>query len=439
MLNRSKLGREPRGERALLDYRTLESEMHNGDPARQDANDTHEQLSTPVTPPIEPPSHHAVTSTEAGRLEGGVDDMETSDATMRVAAADSSPLVTTATDAPLGPAVRLEPDMRRWTDRRARGLAALVAGVIVLSIALWSLAHQAPSPASTGSAPTPATVVVAPPVFAPVAGPALDILHVLGSKAGLAAPREAIMLPDQQIALVDTGNGRLVILARDGHVVHTTRAGHLVQPFALVSDGTYIYVLDATQATIERYNLKGQFVGELVHRQTLLSDGRGLALASGTLYVANPRSNSITEFELPSGILRHVFTDPGNENGAAGYLQPSDVAVDPEGDVYSTEVDNNIKMRQSTGRFIQRWPIPGFVTIFPVHVLPLSPGRLLASDPSGALLSYVGTNTPTRYPLHLNGKALTNVQPQGLFRLPDGAILVSDALGNRLLVVAPPP
>ncbi len=277
-----------------------------------------------------------------------------------------------------------------------------------------------------------------PVVFAPQAGPALAVVRVIGSGAGLMAPREAIMLPNRWIAVVDTGNGRLVILGQDGRALHATRDGRLTQPFALASDGRSIYVLDAGQAAIERYTLQGRFAGELVHNQVLLSDGRGLAIAPSAIYVANPRANSIVEFALPSGKLRRVFTAPGNNTGATGYTQPSDVAVDPEGDVYSTEVDNHIKMRQGSGRFIQAWPTAGFVTVFPVHVLPLGTGRLLASDPSGALLSYVGANVPVRYPLRLGGKILTGVQPQGLSRLPDGTILVADALGNRLLVVAAP-
>ncbi len=247
-----------------------------------------------------------------------------------------------------------------------------------------------------------------------------------------------MMLPNRRIAVVDTGNGRLVILGQDGRVVHATRDGHLIQPFALASDGRSIYVLDARQASIERYTLQGRFVGDVVRNQVLLGDGRGLAAASGAIYVANPRANSIVEFALPSGKVRRVFTSSGNNTGAAGYAQPSDVAVDAESDVYSAEVDNRIKMRQDSGQFIQAWPTMGFVTVFPVHVLPLGPRRLLATDPSGALLSYVGASAPIRYPLQFNGKTLTNVQPQGLFRLPDGTILVADALGNRLLVVASP-
>jgi len=246
------------------------------------------------------------------------------------------------------------------------------------------------------------------------------------------------VLPNRRIAVADTGHGRLVILDREGRIVRATQAGGLAQPFALASDGRSIYVLDARQGTIERYNTQGHYSGELLHNPNLLGDGRSLAIASGALYVANPRANSIAQFALPGGRLIRTFTSSSSAADGDQYAQPSAVAVDPEGDVYSAEVDGYIKMRQRTGAFIQRWPIPGFVTIDPVRVLPLGPGRLLATDPSGALLSYIGTNAPIRYPLLLHGKTLTNVEPLGLDRMPDGNLLVVDTLGNRLLVVHPP-
>lgn len=334
---------------------------------------------------------------------------------------------------------------RFWQDRRTRGLIAGAASLVLFAIALWSAVNQSPTPSPSGATgaatPTGATTPTggaASQGFAPAPGPALSVLRVIGADAGLAAPRGAVALPNRRIAVADTGHGRLVILDREGRVVRATQASGLAQPFALASDGRSIYVLDARQGTIKRYNIQGRYSGELLHNPNLLGDGRGLAIASGALYVANPRANSIAQFALPGGKLVRTFTSPGGAAEGDHYAQPSDVAVDPEGDVYSAEVDGYIKMRQSTGAFIQRWPIPGFVTIDPVRVLPLGPGRLLATDPSGALLSYVGTNTPTRYPLLLHGKTLTNVEPLGLDRMPDGNLLVVDTLGNRLLVVHPP-
>jgi len=413
--------------------RAAGGDTHHNRPARQDDMGMNEQHPSSVrTPTISPDQLSGGPIVDALPLPERVGDIAAVGSGARPDSEGSLSRTTTPAPRMSGKAVAWPSWAAFRLNRRTRGLIAGVISLVLLSLALWNLIREQPLASTAVVTTSPTATSTAPSqTYAPATGAPLEVVRVVGNKAGLRAPREAIMLPDRRIAVADTSNGRLVILGRDGRVIRATRDGHLVQPFALASDGRSIYVLDAGQATIERYNLKGRFTGELVRNPNLLGDARGMAVASNAVYVASPRANSIVEFALPGGKLRHVF----NDSGGGDYSQPSDVAVNPKGDVYSAEVDNHIKMRQGSGAFIQAWPTAGFITVFPVHVLPLGPGRLLASDPSGALLSYIGASVPVRYPLRLGGKILTRVQPQGLSRLPDGAILIADALGNRLLVV----
>ncbi len=414
---------------------------HDGPVHRDDMGMSEQQPLSLGTPPDSLDQYPMAAMTGALPLLEHVDDSVTTRSIAQIGATDSIPRAAASAHHTSGSTPARAPWTALWLDRRERGLVAGAASLILLSLAVWNLVHELPSP-STASGTTGTSAITpsatSSQTYAPLNGAPLDVVRMIGRGVGLRVPRGAIALPNRRIAVVDTGNARLVILDRDGRTTRATQAGHLAQLFALASDGVSIYVLDAGRGVIERYNLNGQFVGDLVRNPSLLNDGRGLAVAAGVLYVASPRANSIAEFALPSGKPRRIFTSPPGDTDRNRYNQPSDVAVDLEGGIYAIDVDDYIKLRQSTGEFIQRWIIPGFVTVNPVRVLPLRPGHLLASDPSGALLSYVGTDAPIRYPFRWRGKVLTNVDPQGLSRLANGNILVADAIGNRLLEVRPP-
>jgi hypothetical protein len=118
----------------------------------------------------------------------------------------------------------------------------------------------------------------------------------------LAAPQEAIELPGGNVAVVDTGNARLVLLNSKGKLLKAIRSGkqRLRQPYAVAASATSIYLLDAERGSIERYDLAGHFKEELA-RDPIGEIDR--ALARPAVYDAGlgARSGAV---ERPSAGLR---------------------------------------------------------------------------------------------------------------------------------------
>jgi DNA-binding beta-propeller fold protein YncE len=313
-------------------------------------------------------------------------------------------------------------------------LRGLIAAALALSLLGWSV-DRLRVPAARSSTPAPAPTAV---LFAPLSGPSMMATAVLGTSAKLSQPREAVILPNGQIAVADTGNRRLAILDAAGHLLKSVRAGALQEPYAVVASTHALFVLDAGRGSIERYDLAGRFEQEIIFNPPLLANARGMALGpDGTLYVANPRSNSIVLLSVGGHILRQLTSPLGA--GSDQFNQPSDVAVSPNDTVYVLDdINNRIKAMTPTGAFIAQWPAPASDTLFSVHMLPLRGGRMLASDPvAGALLLYrPGGGVPVRIPLGGPGTAAGSVQPLGLSLGPGGNVLVTDGTGNRVLLVS---
>jgi DNA-binding beta-propeller fold protein YncE len=320
---------------------------------------------------------------------------------------------------------------RRSRARVLRGLIAAALALILLGVSIDRLR----TPEAPSSTPVPAPTAVS---FAPLSGPSMMATAVLGTPAGLLQPREAVFLPHGQIAVADTGNRRLAILDASGHLLTSVRTGALQEPYAVAASAQALFVLDAGRGSIERYDLAGRFEREIIANPPLLQDARGMALGpDGTLYVANPRSNSVVLLSTDGHILRQLTSPLGA--GPDQFNQPSDVAVSPNDTVYVLDdVNNRIKAMTPAGAFIAQWPAPPSDTLHSVHVLPLRAGRMLASDPiSGALLLYrPGGGVPVRLPLGVPGRSAGPVQPLGLSLGPGGTVLVADGTGNRLLVVS---
>ena len=320
---------------------------------------------------------------------------------------------------------------RRSRARVLRGLIAAALALILLGLSVSRLR----APAAPSSTPAPASTAVP---FAPLSGPSMMATAALGTPARLVQPHEAVLLPHGQIAVADTGNRRLAILDATGHLLKTVRTGALQEPYAVVASTHALFVLDAGRGSIERYDLAGRFEREIISNPLLLANARGMALGpDGTLYVANPRSNSIVLLSTGGHTVRQLTSPLGA--GPDQFNQPSDVAVSPNDTVYVLDdMNNRIKAMTPTGAFIAQWPAPPSDTLHSVHVLPLRGGQMLASDPtSGALLLYrPGGGVPVRVPLSVPGPAAGSVQPLGLSLGSGGNVLVTDGNGNRVLLVS---
>jgi DNA-binding beta-propeller fold protein YncE len=320
------------------------------------------------------------------------------------------------------------------------GFLALTGSAILLLIALVRLlpsttAQPAALPAKHVSQPTPL-----PTALTVTAGTTVVTARVLGAGIGLLAPQEAVEISGGDIAVADTGHGRLAILDAAGHLARSITAGGgpLEQPYAVVAGKRSLYLLDDKRGAIEQFDRSGHFQREIVHGAALI-DAKGMALdRGGNLYVANPRSNSVIVVSPQGKIMRELSSALGSAPDQLN--QPSDVGISGDGTVYVLDnVNNRIKEIRPSGAFVRSWPVPPSSTLYSVHVLPLRNGRILATDPAGSLLLYSSRGgAAQRLRLQIRGQAASDVSPLGLSLLVQGKVLVTDHAGNRLLVVTLP-
>ncbi len=352
--------------------------------------------------------------------------------------------------------------------RRAQRRRELI-GVALIVVALTAaLAHLLSSPSartvptrarasgrSMRAAPFRATPFRATPFraasrtsFVLMTGVPLAARRILGAEIGLLAPRMAVALSNGYIAVVDTGNRRLALLDRAGRLVRSEQAGGLRHPMAIVAAANALYVLDAGRGAIERYDTVGRFVREVV-RDRALRDGTGMALGRhGLLYVSNPRLNSIVVTLAASGKITRRIGGVSGSYGANGttFASPLTVAVGGSGGDKLYVLDgarDRVIALTPTGAIAAHWPAPPSDPRTPPQLLPLPDGRLLVSDPTGAILVY-----PADSALPVFARALMLPSRRGhrgylhgsfgLSRTPQGGLLVADVAGNRLLVVPMP-
>ncbi len=362
----------------------------------------------------------------------------------------------------------LTTELRARDRARQRQIRAVVAGLlalILLAVVVFQLAHNPAAPtAATLPSPSPqasplatighrATAVILGPPRATTAprpttasqlmtsGSPLAVLAVLGMGAGLSGPREAVVLPNGLIAVADAGHRRLALLNGAGTLVRsvTTRGGLPLQGAQAVTAGArFIYLLDAGRGAIERYTLGGDYVDEVRHQPDLIGLASDITIAPNTLYVASPRANGVALVSLHGNLKQQLSGPVGG--GPTQFNRPSAVAVARHGRMYVVDsLNNRIKVLARDGSLVRQLTTVPSDAAHSIHILPFPSGRLLVSDPMGALLIYpVSGGVPRRLQLRLGSTVLTGVRPQGLFALPHNRILVTDSAGNRLLIVQAP-
>ncbi len=396
-----------------------------------------------------------------------------SDAETRAAAAPPTP--------PIDP-------RRQAQQQRLRGIVAAMLAVLVIIIVIWNVAMHSPaSTTSTNSAtaaatPRSAVSVPATPAAATslsskaVAAPAtrtqgvqppvlsshpggsttaptiavgahvLAVGQIIGARARLRAPEQAIVLRTGAIAVADTGNKRLVILKPNGALFRSTQLSgggrHMKAPFSLAAGANYIYLLDPKRGSIDQYTLDGAFVRELMLNPVLLGDARGISIAPNTLYVANPRGNDVVAIGIPSGAILRRYKSKALGSGSDQFNQPTGVFATSDGqNIYVLDtVNSRMKVLNVRGGVTRVLSIPPSDTIHPNWMVVLPDGRLVLSNPAGALFVYPAKGrSPTRYTLSLRGRPLRpGLEPQGISVRKDGSLLVTDVAGNRLLAVSLP-
>jgi len=320
--------------------------------------------------------------------------------------------------------------------RRQRLLAVglIFCGIVALNVALTRVSG---SPAAARPRVTPPTRLVGAADQVPVTGVPLVARRALGGVIGLNAPHAAVMLPDGDIAVADTGNRRLALLDDAGRLLRGEQDGRLREPVALVvAASKTLYVLDAERGAIERYDVAGRFVRDIA-RNADLRGASSMALGRhGLLYIANPRLHAIVVMLSVTGKIERLIGGP--LGASSHFVSPVDVGIGAGDKIYVLDSGGaRIVAVTSDGRLVARWPIVPGAAGASGHLLPLPDGRVLLSNASGAIVVYDEDSAlpPFKRALTLAGGQGRAYGPLGLSRTSHGAILVTDTVGGRLLLV----
>ncbi|HUN36271.1 MAG TPA: 6-bladed beta-propeller [Trebonia sp.] len=170
-----------------------------------------------------------------------------------------------------------------------------------------------------------------------------------GSGSGQLSGPEAIAVNGSDVFVADTGNNRIEEFTTSGRFVATiggpgTGNGQFTQPEGVAVDASgTLYVSDTEGNRVEEFSASGAFQKAVTAG---MSNPQGLAVdSSGDLWVAE---NGITD---TSGDAVHEYNPAGTQvlslgrsasSAYAGMSNPSDVALDGQGNVYVTEPDYDL-------------------------------------------------------------------------------------------------
>lgn len=339
------------------------------------------------------------------------------------------------------------------TSRASMSLyAPLATLLIVIAISIGVLVHVL-SPASsqsTGTSPTsassgnaggtsqPATKPLVPASGQPV--PAVRTIDGAHGGTTFLQPQESVVGHDGMLYVADTGNRRVVELDPSGRLVRAITVGArgpLLAPFGLaLTPRGQLLVLDSDAGRILEYDPNGRLAAASDPSLSLVH-ARGIAVdpATGDVLVANTPGNAVLTLG-PNFALLHV--QPNRVGGVDLFEQPSVIAVGKDGTIDVLDSQNNRVVQFGRNwNVLHTWPIVGSDTLHSPHLLPLSGGRVLATDPTGGnlLLYSPGDAQPVVYVLPVAG---TGLLPLGVASTPSGAVLITCNNANQLLEVRVP-
>ena len=169
-----------------------------------------------------------------------------------------------------------------------------------------------------------------------------------GPDVGLYHPRAMALTADGDVAIADTGRGRVVRFNDSGQVIaqhgnlpeQAARGEHLDEPagIAALSDNGMV-VADAKSGALRAYNSGGAVLGSFGLPQTVALDGPRLARApDSSLYATVPSMCAIVHLNSSGEPLRAF----GNCD-ATDYVEfPSAIAVDTDGRLYVADLNRHL-------------------------------------------------------------------------------------------------
>jgi sugar lactone lactonase YvrE len=233
-----------------------------------------------------------------------------------------------------------------------------------------------PSSASPAAASTPSAPIheLGGAAFADAWGARGDGWGQFNEPRGIAVGLEGT------VYVADSGNGRIQAFDSGSGFLREFGSDIVGAPCDLaVSRDGRVYVVDVELDSIFVFSPQGD-LEERWGEGWALFDPRGVDVDSlGNLYVANTGANVVLKVS-PQGELLHSFD--GGGLGQTNLNQPTDVAVDDQGNLHVVDTENRrVQVFDAMGRHLREWPISAANTADGPHIVAGLDGLLYLTDP----------------------------------------------------------
>ncbi|MES2201155.1 MAG: NHL repeat-containing protein [candidate division FCPU426 bacterium] len=287
-----------------------------------------------------------------------------------------------------------------------------------------------------------------------------ELLARIGSQ-GLApgqidGPRGIASDLQGNVYVTDLGNARINKYAPDGKFLQVfgkrgddsgkNKPGEFREPsgVAVDKDG-FVYVADAWNGRIQKFDPKGTFVAEFGGATYAFYSPRNVALdASGRFYVADTGNSSIKAFNAAGKLVKEMG---GRGKSAGKFNEVFGIAIDSKGAIYAADPGNRRITKFSAlpdGKFLKEKKVRGWQESPPFwpHLAVDAADHIYAADSAGhkvwvydSELNYLGTI------LTASGKELFSA-PIGVAVGSGGELFVADMGANQVVrlgnIILPP-
>ena len=195
-------------------------------------------------------------------------------------------------------------------------------------------------------------------------------------------PRDIAIGKNGLVYVADTGNRRVQVFNADGEPkAQWTRADQpLIEPISIVINSKgEILVLDIEPSYVYRFAENGDYLNKFAGPESRLYKPRGMSIdATDNVYIADTGGGRIVKFD-PSGRLVAEFGSRGS--GPGQLLEPTDVAVISNGEMFIADGNKRIQHWGARGELIGEWPIPLANAYYGPHIAVAADDTLFVTMP----------------------------------------------------------